>query len=321
MYTITVTTSQNIDIDYEVATLGNRIAARVIDYGIFFMLYYICIMAFTGLNSKSSQAFDNISFIVVIVVWLAVCVFYDLLFEILMNGQSLGKRAMKIKIISLNGARPTISQYLLRWVFRITDFGISFGSLAVVTVALSDKKQRLGDIVAGTTLIKVQPRNKLNDLVFGPTEADYVPTYPEVTQLSEADMALVYDVIKNFNRTRNNELVYRLALRIKQYLKISCPREVNEYQFLEIVIGKAVGAPVLYSIYSLAVLIPGIAAGVRRMHDVNKSGWFLLIPFYNLVLACTDGTPGENEYGEDPKGRSGFGAADYQKPFDINPQV
>lgn len=55
------------------------------------------------------------------------------------------------------------------------------------------------------------------------------------------------------------------------------------------------------SVYSLAVLIPSIAVGVRRMHDVGKSGWFLLIPIYNLILACTNGTEGENEYGPDPK--------------------
>ncbi len=78
------------------------------------------------------------------------------------------------------------------------------------------------------------------------------------------------------------------------------------------------GFSILYTVYSLGVLIPGIAVGVRRMHDVNKSGWFVLIPIYNLVLACTDGTSGDNEYGPDPKGREGFGAADYEKPFDIN---
>jgi uncharacterized membrane protein YhaH (DUF805 family) len=54
-------------------------------------------------------------------------------------------------------------------------------------------------------------------------------------------------------------------------------------------------------IYSLAVLIPGLAAGVRRMHDVGKSGWFVLIPFYNLLLACTEGEKGPNQYGADPK--------------------
>ncbi len=57
----------------------------------------------------------------------------------------------------------------------------------------------------------------------------------------------------------------------------------------------------LDSIYSLAVLVPSIAVGVRRMHDVNKSGWFLLIPIYNLILACTEGTEGHNDYGSDPK--------------------
>jgi len=59
--------------------------------------------------------------------------------------------------------------------------------------------------------------------------------------------------------------------------------------------------PQLANLYTLAVLLPSIAVGVRRMHDVGKSGWFLLIPIYNLILACTEGTKGINEYGTDPK--------------------
>ncbi|MCG8327498.1 MAG: DUF805 domain-containing protein [Chitinophagales bacterium] len=55
------------------------------------------------------------------------------------------------------------------------------------------------------------------------------------------------------------------------------------------------------SIYSLAVLVPSIAVAVRRMHDVGKSGWFILIPIYNLILAVTEGDHGPNEYGPDPK--------------------
>ncbi len=57
----------------------------------------------------------------------------------------------------------------------------------------------------------------------------------------------------------------------------------------------------LGTIYSLAVFIPSIAVAVRRMHDVGKSGWFILIPIYNLILACTNGESGENKYGTDPK--------------------
>lgn len=57
----------------------------------------------------------------------------------------------------------------------------------------------------------------------------------------------------------------------------------------------------LQSIYYLAVFVPSIAVGVRRMHDVNKSGWYCLIPIYNFILACSDGSEGPNEYGRDPK--------------------
>jgi uncharacterized membrane protein YhaH (DUF805 family) len=58
----------------------------------------------------------------------------------------------------------------------------------------------------------------------------------------------------------------------------------------------------IYNIYMLALVIPAIAVSIRRMHDINKSGWYILIPIYNLILACTAGTEGENKYGYDPKG-------------------
>ncbi|MDI9366085.1 MAG: DUF805 domain-containing protein [Flavobacterium sp.] len=60
----------------------------------------------------------------------------------------------------------------------------------------------------------------------------------------------------------------------------------------------------LHTIYLLVVIIPSIAVGVRRMHDVGKSGWYLLIPIYNLILVFTEGTRGENEYGADPKNKA-----------------
>lgn len=57
----------------------------------------------------------------------------------------------------------------------------------------------------------------------------------------------------------------------------------------------------IYYLYSLLVLIPTIAVAIRRVHDVNKSGWWILFPFYNIVLVCSKGTEGANEYGNDPK--------------------
>jgi uncharacterized RDD family membrane protein YckC len=243
MQTVKITTSQNIDIEYEVAGLGDRIAARIIDYMIFMVFYGIVIMIFAIIvgadnydGSGSNNLFTTSGFVIALCVWLAMCVFYDLVAEVFFNGQSLGKRSMKIKVISMTGARPKVGQYLLRWIFRIIDFGISIGTGAVITVAFSDNKQRIGDMVANTTVIKVAPGTGYNDLIFGPPEADHEPTYTQVMQLTDRDIVLIHDVIRNFNRTRNNNLIYRLAVRIKKYLNVSYPREINEYQFLEIIV-------------------------------------------------------------------------------------
>jgi uncharacterized RDD family membrane protein YckC len=247
MKTVKITTSQNIDIDYQVASLSERIAARAIDYFIFICIYSLFTILFVaastgdniqdlGAGVHTSSPFDQGEFLILVAVWLGVCVFYDLLTEVFMNGQSLGKRSVKIRVISLSGTRPSISQYLIRWIFRIIDFGISLGTAAVVTVAFSDNKQRIGDMVAGTTVVKTSPMNKFDDLVFGPGADDYQPVYNQVVQLTDRDIVLIYDVIKIFNRTRNNMLVYKLAMRIKAFLSISYGKEINEYQFLEIVL-------------------------------------------------------------------------------------
>lgn len=66
-------------------------------------------------------------------------------------------------------------------------------------------------------------------------------------------------------------------------------------------VSNLINFPLLSTIVSLAFLVPSIAVGIRRMHDVGKSGWYILIPIYNLVLAVTEGEKGDNQYGSDPK--------------------
>ena len=98
---------------------------------------------------------------------------------------------------------------------------------------------------------------------------------------------------------------------LKQYADFNGRARRSEYWYFALFnvlisfaiefISALIGLPSLGSLYSLAVLIPGIAVAVRRMHDVGKSGWFVLIPIYNLILAVTDGDAGDNKYGPNPK--------------------
>jgi len=71
--------------------------------------------------------------------------------------------------------------------------------------------------------------------------------------------------------------------------------------FCENIFGVPGRGGMLANMYELIVVIPYVAVSIRRMHDVNKSGWFILVPIYNLVLAVKDGTDGKNKYGQDPK--------------------
>jgi len=81
--------------------------------------------------------------------------------------------------------------------------------------------------------------------------------------------------------------------------------------FLDNILGIAienVGYGPLYLLYALAVLLPGLGVTIRRLHDVGKSGWFILInliPFIGaiwfLIVVCGDSNPGDNQYGPNPK--------------------
>ena len=233
METIRITTSQNIDIDYEIGGLGERIVARLIDLGILIAVYIFGLLMglFAGISTGSSA-----TIIVAVVVYLFVLAFYDLAFEVFMNGQSPGKKVMKIKVISLDGAQASVGQYLLRWLFRIIDFGIPPGLVALVVAALNEKTQRLGDIVAGTILVRTVPRTKMDNIVFMPVDEGYQPYFTAAGQLNDRDIELIHEVIGNYMKTNNPGIVYRMAQRVKEHLQVTPPTGMNDMLFLQTII-------------------------------------------------------------------------------------
>jgi len=232
MQTIRITTSQNIDIDYELAGLGERIVAHLIDFGIFFLILILAAIAGASADLKDTMG------IALITIYGVLYVFYDLLCEIFMNGQSVGKKVMKIRVISADGAQPRIGQYLLRWLFRIVDFGFIFGAgaVALVVAAVSNKVQRVGDLVAGTILIKTNPRTKMSNVAFMPAVDGYEPVFTSAAQLSEQDIELINEVINTYVKTGNSVVVYNMAQRIKEHLRVTTPPEMNDMRFLQTIL-------------------------------------------------------------------------------------
>ena len=241
MQTVKITTSQNIEIDYEVAGLGDRVLARIVDIGVFtgiFYVIYIVVLMFFLTIVRDLQTGSGMPFVLIVIgiVYSIVLIFYDLVAEVFFNGQSIGKFALKIRVLSLNGARPTLGQFFLRWVFRLLDFVITFGIGAVISVAVSEKKQRIGDIVAGTTLVKTKPATVLSELYFTSPEEEYEPFFPMVNGLTDDDITLIHEVISNFKRTGNSNLVYNMALKVKNHIGAEIPGRMNDYEFLQTVV-------------------------------------------------------------------------------------
>ena len=161
MSTVRIKTNQNIDIDFEIAGIAERIWARLIDLGIFILLFFFLVAINSMANPFGGGGFDYI-----FITYIIIAFSYPLIMELFFNGQSFGKMALKIKVISLDGSQPSLGQYLIRWIARLVDFTISTGAIGLVTTALTDNNQRVGDLLAKTTVIKVKPRTTLDDLTF-----------------------------------------------------------------------------------------------------------------------------------------------------------
>lgn len=196
MQMIQVRTTQNVFIHYPVASVGDRILAHLLDR----VILIVMLLALWALL----YSFDIDKEWAAIVVLGLPFLLYTLLFEIFMNGQTPGKRVLNIKVIRLNGTPATVGDYVLRWIFAFVDIGILGGAIAVILVAAGGKGQRLGDIVAGTSVIKqVEQAEITAKEVFVVADNAYQPVFTQAIQLNESDIDLIQRALE-VNRDLGN---------------------------------------------------------------------------------------------------------------------
>ena len=194
MQSIEVLTTQNVKIRYPLASIGDRILAFIIDSLIMFAYGFLVIF------SLASSDVENIYVYIVLV---GPLLFYHLLFETFMEGQSIGKRQMKIKVIKMDGSRPGIGAYLIRWLLRPID-NLFYGGVAMVTISMNGKGQRLGDLAAGTSVIKLKEFTGMTSSPLKQSyEEQYEVVYQEAFRLQDADMGLI-DQALEFNLREGN---------------------------------------------------------------------------------------------------------------------
>jgi uncharacterized RDD family membrane protein YckC len=220
MKNIEIITTQNVVLQYELASLQDRVFAFLLDMICLLFSFSIFYTVLAGIFSYSETA-QNIALLILS------CLFcsYSLAFEFLNKGRSIGKMAMKIQVIKLVGGRATFSDYAARWVFRLIDIFFSLGGIASILILSSSKAQRIGDIIANTAVVKTEPRMNidLQDLLSIHKTAKYIPKYQQARKLHEQDALLIKAALERYRRFNNDshhEAIWELSERVQKLLGI-----------------------------------------------------------------------------------------------------
>jgi uncharacterized RDD family membrane protein YckC len=247
MSSVPISTPFNIALDFELAPFHKRLFASLLD--LLVMILYsngakFLIYKFIDGNSIYAIPFE------LIFVTLPV-LFYHLIFEVAFHGQSIGKKALGIRVMNLEGGDPTISQYLIRWFFRFWEWPLVFsviwpefwvlfqlfsvgvqGIFVVIAIAVTNKSQRLGDLAAGTVVVSTKIESSIHDTIFMEvTTKNYEVLFPGVMKLSDRDINTIKTVLNDLYKTNRYETAHRIAGRIKSVLNIQSDMEVD--MFLE----------------------------------------------------------------------------------------
>lgn len=217
-------TNQNIEIDLELASLGDRIAAFLIDSVIKVVTLIVISTILSTLLSISVQKWITLLIYVPLM-------FYSLIFEYFYEGQSPAKRALNIKVVKLDGSTPSIGAYLLRWMFRLIDVFLYFPGIIVMIATKNG--QRIGDLAAGTTVIKIR---KVGAAAAFKSIAkdDHTVTFPAVKSLNDEHIELMKKALKMRKEGYNRDGVTVLAQKIKEKLNIDS--ELPDVKFLYTII-------------------------------------------------------------------------------------
>lgn len=213
-----IETAQNVTIHQNIAGVGDRIIAALIDSVLIMAYFFITLFIVSQFGINSAKPGELMAFYAVIAL---PAFLYNLLFETFMDGRTPGKMAMKLKVVKLDGSKPGFGSFFGRWLLGFIDISFSSGGIAIITILLSTKGQRLGDMAAGTTVISEKKHTSLRDTLIEDIPEDYIPTYPQVTVFTDKDMQTIKTLFSGAKMNNNFKTILMLSDRIKQVAQIT----------------------------------------------------------------------------------------------------
>lgn len=223
-----IETAQNISISQNTAHLGDRMLAYLIDSFVIGAYTILVVWMLLALEIDFADLWA-----LYLLVSLPAFLYYVLL-ETFMDGKTIGKGLMHIRVVKLDGSKPGFSSYFIRWILRIIDVVLTFGGLAVLTILIRGNGQRIGDIAAGTTVISEKKRVSLKDTLLRDLPEDYVPQYAQVTVFEDREMQTIKELYDQARRNGNHQIILSLSNRIKEVTQIST--DAKPFDFVDKII-------------------------------------------------------------------------------------
>ena len=217
MSELSINTTQNVTINFQAASVGERMLASFLDllvkiaYGIVVAYVFFYLL---GL-SKMMDKMDNWSAGAIVIILFFPIFIYSITLESIFEGQTLGKKLTKIKVVKIDGYQASFGDYLTRWIFRLVDNNIMSGLVGIVAMILNKKVQRLGDMAAGTAVITLKNTITINSTILEEIGEAYVPTYPLVIKLSDNDMRIIKDTFQIARNNSDIETIGKLRQKIE----------------------------------------------------------------------------------------------------------
>lgn len=209
-----IETAQNISIEQNVAGIGERILAFIVDLAII-----VIYMIFAGLIMAGIQGDRGNQMMYYLVLGLPSFLYY-LLWETFWNGRTPGKALLQIRVVRKDGTPPAFSNYLVRWLLRIIDISLTSGGVAVVCILLNGKGQRLGDIAAGTAVISERKKLSIHNTLSVDVPENYQPKYPQVTILSDSDIQEIKNLYQKAKREGQHHIIISLSTKIAELIDV-----------------------------------------------------------------------------------------------------
>lgn len=218
MSELSISTTQNVVINFKAASVGERMWASLLD--LLIKVAYVIAVAYVffyllGVDRLVGSMKDMWSRIAIIILFFFPVMIYSVALESIFEGQTIGKKLVKIKVVKIDGYQAGFGDYLIRWLFRIVENNMLGGLIGLVAMIVNSKTQRMGDMAAGTAVITLKNNISIDHTILEEIGEAYVPVYPLVIKLSDNDMRIIKETFLVAESKKDFETIDKLTKKIE----------------------------------------------------------------------------------------------------------